>query len=97
MEEIAVFKINVFLNFVQESLRGEVRSLQLIVDHHPDVAKFQIDSESLKSEIKRLRRESQSSALDKQKAVELEQVFTELQAKIGKGCILSLLRQFQTI
>lgn len=55
--------------------------MQSVVDHHPEVVRYQMDNESLKAEIRRLRSEAKNGQLDQQKVEELEKMFIELQAE----------------
>jgi len=52
-----------------------------VVDHHPEVVRYQMDNESLKAEIRQLRTEAKNGLLDQQKAEQLEKIFVELQAE----------------
>lgn len=66
-----------------------MKTLQAVVDHHPEVVRYQMDNESLKAEIRRLHAEAKHGLLDQQKAEELEKIFIELQAESRSCCFKS--------
>lgn len=66
-----------------ECLRSEVQALQAVVDHHPELVRFKMDNEVLKSEVCRLRAQTTFDLQDQKKADELEQLFLQLQSENG--------------
>lgn len=71
-----------FVLEMQESLRSEVQALEAVVDHHPELVRFKMENEVLKSEICRLRATQTTFDLqDQKKAEDLEQIFLQLQAE----------------
>lgn len=66
----------------KESLRAEIRSFESIVNHHPEVTKYKLESESLKNEIQRLRA-FLAQSIDNINLTELEKVFLEISESKG--------------
>ena len=73
--------------FLQENLHKEISELQDQYSRHPDILKYRMESDNLKTELRRLKCVQQGPAITAEVTAQLEAEYKQLQlhAKQGKG------------